>query len=70
MTWNLHLAEDVPDASEPVPYRCTYCYRIGTSRRRRPQCCGVSHDEHPPASMERVDVRDIDPRDVEPLVLR
>jgi hypothetical protein len=70
MSWDLHLANDIPDASDPVPYQCTTCGRIGMSRRRRPQCCGTSCDGHAPADMRRADERDIRPGDVEELVLR
>lgn len=70
MSWDLHIAHDTPDASDPVPYRCTFCTRTGMSRRRHPQCCGTSHDRHQPASMDRVDVRDINPDAVETLVLK
>lgn len=70
MTWDLHLANDTPDASDSVPYRCTACTRVGWSRRRRPKCCGTTHDDHGPADMVRVDERDVQPSDVEDLVLR
>lgn len=67
MSWELHLDQE---ASDPVPYRCTACARVGWSRRRRPKCCGTTFDGHGPADMVRVDERDLRPGEGEELVLR